>query len=487
MNFMPYVVLLGVALFFLLVCALLVFGWPIGSSVKRESSGPVRGRRKIKREPPRKKEIERERSAAKEVDVSAATRIISAADVAKALAQSEDMDKTQIISIGDSSKASVEAEDMEKTRIFSPGDLAEEQPEDMEKTKVFSPGETAHARTKAKSAGASPFGDEPEVQLVDDAVTPAELEEHFVRHFLNQYGAVSHMVEQDTRTVTHQLITALGVKDKEASDMLGHIMVQEALKNAQRTYVMMPDRITLGMVTDAFLDVARGHRSEIKTNLAYDALRAMPRMEMSEFNSLSLLLLFHYSRNTDNVDASALRLYGKRYVAPFLSHLPESYGGYQQMEYLRCVSLENKDTPFGQVLRDSYPLIFAFKGCMKSELESVWPSPPSGVIVPSLFSSYYKVAAVDDGLLAEALADGDLQDDEKSEKIMSLMHSRLVPYDRKELVAVLKKVSPHLADMQEIWDTSLLRRSSLTLMGMYIARLCIRETIGEDFDLSHWM
>ena len=48
-------------------------------------------------------------------------------------------------------------------------------------------------------------------------------------------------------------------------------------------------------------------------------------------------------------------------------------------------------------------------------------------------------------------------------------------------------ISPDLARMQEVWDTSLLRRSSLTLMGMYIARACIKATIGEEFDLSHWM
>ena len=47
--------------------------------------------------------------------------------------------------------------------------------------------------------------------------------------------------------------------------------------------------------------------------------------------------------------------------------------------------------------------------------------------------------------------------------------------------------SPELEKMREAWDNSMLRRSSLTLMGMYIAKICIRETIGEDFDLSHWM
>ena len=92
---------------------------------------------------------------------------------------------------------------------------------------------------------------------------------------------------------------------EEAADTLMHIMVQEALQNAQRTYVMMPDETVLHMVSEAFGDVARGHRSETKTILAYDALKAMPGMEENQFNALALLLLFHYSRNTDNLYCGA--------------------------------------------------------------------------------------------------------------------------------------------------------------------------------------
>lgn len=41
------------------------------------------------------------------------------------------------------------------------------------------------------------------------------LEEYFVKHFLNRYGAVSHTVEQDTRKVTHRLIDGLHMEEKK--------------------------------------------------------------------------------------------------------------------------------------------------------------------------------------------------------------------------------------------------------------------------------
>lgn len=92
--------------------------------------------------------------------------------------------------------------------------------------------------------------------------------------------------------VTGHLIRNMDMDPEDMADSLTHIMVQEALQNAQRTYVLMPNDTVLSMVTDAFADVARGRRSETRTTLAYDALKAMPRMEETQFNALSLLLLF---------------------------------------------------------------------------------------------------------------------------------------------------------------------------------------------------
>ena len=330
---------------------------------------------------------------------------------------------------------------------------------------------------------------ESEPEILNQITEPAVLEEYFVRHFLNQYGAVTRNVAQDARTVTHHLITDLPVDSaQETCDILSHIMVQEALQNAQRIYVMMPDEIVLGMVSQAFFDVALGTRSETKTILAYDALKAMPRMESSHFRALALLLLFHYSRNTGNTNAEALLDYTEKYITPFVSAaLPDEYNGYQQLEYLYCISLENKEMVFGEILRESYPLIFAFKGCMKNELLSLYADWKPEDMVESLYNSYYKLTAVDDSTLTRLLDTYNIEDTTIRAKILALMHSRGVAYNRQEMHQLLAHIHTDLAQVQDIWDSSMLRKSSLTLMGMYIAKIYIRESIGEDFDLSHWI
>ncbi len=451
MLIIPYIVVAAVAILFLIVCWFMVYGFGSETEELEKTKEIVRPPRPVRRKPvPHPAVPEKTAEVANKRPVS---------------------ETTQIIPIRAHSKTAVPLNDVDgATKVFDRKELEASMPE------VLS--------SKKKTVA---FETEKEPDIVTQGISLELLEERFVRHFLNQYGAVSPAVEQDTRTVTGYLIRQLGMESSEASDTLKHIMVQEALQNAQRTYVMMPNDIVLSMVSDAFCDVAKGRRSETRTALAYDALKAMPRMEESQFHALALLLLFHYSRNTDNVDVESFRKYTKKYITPFVENLPDEYSGYQQLEYIHCVSLDNKETAFGRVLHDSYPLIFAYRGCMKSELTSVKESWPENSLVPSLYNSYYKPAVVDDSLLFDFYADMGIEGEEQRGYLTKLIHSRPVDYDRKELSYILGRISPDFAKMQEAWDTSLLRRSSLTLMGMYIARSCIKATIGEEFDLSHWM
>ena len=142
---------------------------------------------------------------------------------------------------------------------------------------------------------------------------------------------------------------------------------------------------------------------------------------------------------------------------------------------------------FGEILRESYPLIFAFKGCMKNELLSLYADWKPEDMVESLYNSYYKLTAVDDSTLTRLLDTYNIEDTTIRAKILALMHSRGVAYNRQEMHQLLAHIHTDLAQVQDIWDSSMLRKSSLTLMGMYIAKIYIRESIGEDFDLSHWI
>ena len=226
MFIIPYLVLAGVVLLFFAVTCLMIFGLP----GKKKSAEPIMADLDKTMEIPT---ISKEKAAASPIAGKPAVD-----------------DATEILPIIEKDDA-----EEEKTRVFAK--------KDFENTAPF---EAVASATK------SPFPPEPAPKILEDHPKVDTLEEYFVRHFLNRYGAVSRTVEQDTRKVTHHLIEKLAMSDRELVDTLTHIMVQEAMQNAQRTYVMMPTPVVLAMVSDAFSDVAHGNRSDTKTILAYDAL-----------------------------------------------------------------------------------------------------------------------------------------------------------------------------------------------------------------------
>lgn len=361
-----------------------------------------------------------------------------------------------------------------------------------DKTIVFAKEElkTAMQQTEkpVEAAAASESVKEPAPVVIDGDVDVDQIEAYYIRHFLGQYAAVSKTVAEDTRIVTHALITrAARLTGRKAAEVLQHLMVQEALQNAQRAYAMLPDASMLHILAEAFEDVVIGSKSETKTILAYDALKIMPQMNLSSFRALSLLLLFYYSKNAENTSPAAFRHYAEVYVKPMLDDLPSEYSGYQQLEYLHCISLDNKDMPFGEVLREFYPLVFAYRGCQAQEIKAIEPDWPQDAFVPSVYPTYIKPDVADDDMLPAFFERCGIQDEKKQELLSALFHSRPVSYDRKEMEHILGKIDSSLEKLQEAWDESMLRRSSLTLLGMYVAQLYLRTELNEDFDLSHWI
>ncbi len=379
-------------------------------------------------------------------------------------------------------------------RVTKPELEAQTADETLEETRVVDREELRQIRDTQKLAKqdvppAETVAEEPEAQWLPPADADSVSRKH-LRHFLVRYATVTPELAADAEKVTERAFAKLGdLPAKEVQDIMSHIMVQEALVNAQRVYVMLPDDIILEMVTDAFMQVALGERDHTMTLLAYDALEAMTHMEHGHYHILALLLLFHYSRNTNNISTAAFRRYAKKYVEPLLADLPAEYSYYQQLEYLQTVTMSGRDALLGEILRDSYPYFFAYRGFTESELTDLLQEERlrAEFVVKSIYGDYYKLAVADFSALSDFFRRAGVQDEEKRHALTKLMQSRPVPYDRREGHRVLQATSPVLAQLADIWDSSMMRRCAPTLLGMYIGRAYIKEVIGEEFDLSRWI
>ncbi len=452
----PYLVLVGVAIVFLFVCRFFFY-----------RPAPPRRVPYVPQYTPRRRRL---REAAAEA-TSMSTRQIPVV-----LPEDRPQPETQ---------TPITSENIEETKVISRDELTAE-------AVAIRKGDTAIVAipattdTAAEESAAEAVSAEV-TDMLDDADS---LLRRQVRHFLTRYATVTPDLAEDARRVTERAFDKLDMlSEEELIDSLSHIMVQEALVNMQRIYVMMPDDTVMEMVTDAFVQVALGERNETMTLLAYDALAAMTHLDHGHFRVLSLLLLFHYFRHTNTVSTAAFRRYAEKYVRPLIQDLPVEFSVFQQLEYLRCTTLRGKNSPFGEVLRDSYPYFFAYRGFTMEELHRALGEVSLGAefVVRSVYDGYYKLAVVDGSELPPFFTRAGIQDETLQQALRQLMQSRPAEYNPEEFGKIVHTLSPAMAQLAESWDGSMMRRAVPTLLGMYIGRLYVKEVVGEEFDLSRWL
>ena len=79
-----------------------------------------------------------------------------------------------------------------------------------------------------------------------------------------------------------------------------------------------------------------------------------------------------------------------------------------------------------------------------------------------------------------------ITDREMQNRLMRLAKKRPANFSGEEALDIMEDISPILADLGDIWDSTLLRVSTLSLLGLYLAQGYVKEMIGEEFDLSRW-
>lgn len=356
-----------------------------------------------------------------------------------------------------------------------------------------------HTSWEDHKGGISPWGNDLAIHgdmktdtasIWDDTVEGGmSVEQKCTNHFLDHYGVVTEDIRHQVREITMAAFRHVGCtvqKDKEK--LLSSLIVQEALQDVQKAYAAHPEDYVASMALRSFHDVVFKPASTTRNLVAVDALKVMPYMSKGHYQVLSLLLLFLYSRNSHNTDGAAFRQYVNKYVAPFMDGLPTERSFFQQLDYLRCTALESKETRFAEILSDSYPMLFRYRGFTEEELRTVLRGRrlPAASVVQSFNSPLYKLALVDEGMATRFFRESGVSDRELQDQLMRLAKKRPTGFSGEETLDVLEDISPMLADLADVWDSTLLRVSTLSLLGLYLAQGYVKEAIGEEFDLTRW-
>ena len=392
------------------------------------------------------------------------------------------------IAMGESVEAleADEAENIEATQMIGGVDEIKtaEGPSVLDETRLFDASEI-----EAQLAAASMVEEEVPTGQWAKAAHEDKCIELAIAPFVHAFGVLHGDTQHYVESITRDALTALNItKLAEVNALLDNIVIQEALMSMQKAYAATNTEWMKSAALGAFLDVVQSPKSSTPYLVAFDALRILPHLTLGHFQVMALTLLLQYSRNSNNYGLIHFQHYVEKYIEPFISDLPQNNSFYRQLDYLRCTQEEREPITLAQVLSNSYPFVFNYRGFSKEELFRATDG--HGVdpryVVRSLNSNLYKLALVDESLAPRFFRQTRISDSMVQRDLIALMKSKPTAFRGQEARDIMDDISPVLLDLADVFDHTPMSKISLTLLGLYLGRAHVKATIGEEFDLSHW-
>ena len=392
------------------------------------------------------------------------------------------------IAMGESVEAleADEAENIDVTQMIGGADEVQtaEGPSVLDETRLFDASEI-----EAQLAAASMVEEEVPTGQWAKAAHEDKCVELAIAPFVHAFGVLHGDTQHYVESITRDALAALKItKLAEVNALLDNIVIQEALMSMQKAYAATNTEWMKSAALGAFLDVVQSPKSSTPYLVAFDALRVLPHLTLGHFQVMALTLLLQYSRNSNNYGLIHFQHYVEKYIEPFISDLPQNNSFYRQLDYLRCTQEEREPITLAQVLSNSYPFVFNYRGFSKEELFRATDG--HGVdpryVVRSLNSNLYKLALVDESLAPRFFRQTRISDSMVQRDLIALMKSKPTAFRGQEARDIMDDISPVLLDLADVFDHTPMSKISLTLLGLYLGRAHVKATIGEEFDLSHW-
>lgn len=382
--------------------------------------------------------------------------------------------------------AADEVGSMEVTQMIGGADEVQtaEGPSVLDETRLFDASEI-----EAQLAAASLVDEEVPTGQWARAAHEDKCIELAIAPFVHAFGVLHGDTQYYVEDITRDALAALNItKLAEVNALLDNIVIQEALMSMQKAYAATNKEWMKSAALGAFLDVVQSPKSSTPYLVAFDALRVLPHLTLGHFQVMALTLLLQYSRNSNNYGLIHFQHYVEKYIEPFISDLPQNASFYRQLDYLRCTQEEREPITLAQVLSNSYPFVFNYRGFSKEELFRATDG--RGVdpryVVRSLNSNLYKLALVDESLAPRFFRQTRISDSMVQRDLLALMKSKPTAFRGQESRDIMDDISPVLLDLADVFDKTPMSKISLTLLGLYLGRAHVKATIGEEFDLSHW-
>jgi hypothetical protein len=308
----------------------------------------------------------------------------------------------------------------------------------------------------------------------------------FKSNYLELSAKASDTARQRAEELVDDFLTEVKERNPNSLNSMEDPGMQYAIFTAQKEYAKTGDKDLSDMLVDILVDRAAQSERNLKQIVLDESLSTVPKLTLSQLDTLTIIFILKYSRNHDIGNLEQLKKYLEDYISPFTPLLSKEDSLYQHLEFAGCGSISMGSSQIESTLLMTYKGFFC-KGFTKEQLESL--SIPSekikSLIVPCLQDlTKLQVAAIDEDILEKKAKAIGLNDDEINLLKPFVNNYQMNAAEAKDFIM---KQGDFISLLFDVWDNSPLQNMTLTSVGIAVATANLRRKTGISVDLGIWI
>jgi hypothetical protein len=282
-----------------------------------------------------------------------------------------------------------------------------------------------------------------------------------------------------------EILKRFAEKDKANPEAFKDPDFQYLLRDAQEAVARSGD----DAVRDTLVDIiARRSLEQTRTRLAItlnDAATKAINLTHNEFSALSLVYLLKYTLDHSIGTLVALGAYVENKLMPFGRNVSREDSSFWHIQSQSCGNIEMGELDLQTVFRANYGGVLG-DGFTREQLESHLPDGKKnaldGLIIPCLNDpSKFQPAAIRFDVLRQKAVNINLSEDELK-NVWNLFEGSIT-----DIPGRIASVAPEAPLLFDIWNSTSLKKLSLTTVGIAIGHANATKLVGLDAPLNIWI
>jgi hypothetical protein len=279
----------------------------------------------------------------------------------------------------------------------------------------------------------------------------------------------------------------------ESPEALGNVQdpdLQYGLFTAQMNYARSGDKDLGDILIEMLVQRTKTPERSLKQLTLNEAITVVPKLNNEQIKLLALLFTVSAVHDQSVNSHQALLESYMKYIYPFIPSSAPSQNQLLHLEYSGCISVERIASFSGVVekLLARYPGLFS-KGFPIEDFNRRFPN-LSENIKKSLLTTClnnpnnFQINAIDEDTLNAKCKELCLSSHEINE-LKGIFKTSLMRED--EVKQKLEQLLPNFNELCNIWDSTYLKSSNLTTVGIAIAYSYVKRSIDFNAELDIWL